>query len=110
MVSVWLNRLLRELLVAGMLFADCAQSMRIQQPWAKRSWVKSSADMIPLIHAWKAAYAEEAPVLPCLEAWDFERLYTNIHLQDMYDSFIHLRLRSLRKWLSTCVLRNMHSG
>ena len=91
-VSIWLNRLLRELLPdVDRLFADCAESMGMHQPWAQQSWIlRNSAGMIPLIRAWNAGYAEKAPQQPCLEAYDFERLYTSIPLQDMEDSIMQL--------------------
>lgn len=37
-----------------------------------------------------AGYAARAPQEPHLKAYDFERLYTNIHLRDMFYGTMHL--------------------
>lgn len=95
-VSVWLNRLFNALMPElDMLFADVMRSVGIDAPWTHRSWVfKNSAEVIPLIQAWKHLYASVSASSSCdppiVEAFDFERLYTNIDTADMQSSIMEL--------------------
>ena len=88
LVSVWLNRLLRELLpVVDKLFVECAESLRdtaalgaALMDLEQLSRHGSSDSSV------NAQYADKVPQQPCLKAYDFDKLYTKIPLHDTYTS------------------------
>lgn len=64
-------------------FGDQLHHLVIDAQWATCSWILLNiADMMPSFCAWNVQYAQHSDTLPSLEAYYFERLYTNIHADD----------------------------
>ena len=87
-VSVFFNLLLNALLPGiSRLFALVLWSVGITADWTAQSWIlKSSADLIPMLRVWNSQYAQHSPTPLTMRALDFQRLYTNININDMRSS------------------------
>lgn len=91
-VSLLLNTLFNALsLDIDDLFGIRMLQLGITADWTSRSWVlKNTAQLIPLLEVWITQYAQHMHTSPHMEAYDFERLYTNIETADMEISIMQL--------------------